>query len=426
MPRRFIIAGLDYGTSFTKVVIRDNNMPGRNAQVVTSNAFKDGLFPSLLGLQNGRLFFPPIRDGVAEIPYVKMLPASVINGEKLASIPIQLPGEADILAKSIGEDAAFVRCLMSFYFAHIISATETFIRSDAGWHDFDFSRNTHDDHLIFQLAVPSGLMDGSGGAENLFREALIAGYQLRDHALLKEQTGAPAVDWHRAVEAQMETAAGNKNQFEWQCLIYPETAGAVQAYFRSPNASDGLFVTMDVGAGTVDLNAFRKGLRLRNCDYYATIVCPLGRQNIQSPLTSHSPNGEEAIMEELRHKVNAINLLARQYQPNHGTQPGMRTWDHATFFIFGGGAHYRPYWESYEAGLRQVGIHDPQILQLPSAQDLNRPRGVDFGRFAVAYGLSFFKPSLDQVRLPHELKTFDELYPRSDEPQRPYGFSWED
>lgn len=426
MPRRFIIAGLDYGTSFTKIVIRDNNTPGRNAQVVTTNDCQDGLFPSLIGLRDGHFIFPPIRDGAAEIPYLKMLTGPVAGGERLKSIPIRLPREVHALAESIGEDTAFVRSLMAFYFAHIISAVEAFIGGDAGWHDFDFSRNTHDDHLIFQLAVPSGLMDDAGAAENLFREALIAGYQLRDHALLKGSAGAAALEWHRAVESQLESVAGRKEQFEWQCLIYPETAGAVQAYFRSPNASDGLFVTMDVGAGTVDLNAFRRGPRLRNCDYYATIVCPLGRQNIQSPLVSNSPRGKEAIMEELRYKVYAINLLARRYQPNRGTQPGMRTWDHATFFIFGGGAHYRPYWDSYEAGLTNVGIHEPQILKLPFAQDLTRPQGVDFGRFAVAYGLSFFKPSLDQVRLPHELKTFDELYPRSDEPQRPYGFNWED
>ena len=50
-----------------------------------------------------------------------------------------------------------------------------------------------------------------------------------------------------------------------------------------------------------------------------------------------------------------------------------------------------------------------------------------FGRFAVAYGLSFFRPSLDQVRLPHELAPFLELYPEPEnEPPRQYGFNWDD
>jgi hypothetical protein len=57
------------------------------------------------------------------------------------------------------------------------------------------------------------------------------------------------------------------------------------------------------------------------------------------------------------------------------------------------------------------------VHNLPAAQDLIRPRGVEFGRFAVAYGMSFFRPNLDHICLPHEL----ELSP----PLREHGlYSW--
>ncbi len=428
MPRRLLIAGLDYGTSFTKVVIRDNNTPGMNARVVTSGEHRDGLFPSLIGIRDERLLFPPFAQGLIQVPYAKMLPGHVADGDSLRQCAVRLPDEVHRIADAIGDDCAFVRSLLAFYFARIIATVETFIAGDSTWGDFDFRRERHDDHLIFQLAVPSGLMDGCGAAERLFREALIAGFVLRHEPILAQSEGVSVADWHRLVSTACSGRdIGSETQFEWQCLVYPETAGAVQAYFRSPNASDGLFITMDVGAGTVDLNAFRRQQKVRDCSYYATIVCPLGLQNIKTPLTRHSPTGENAIMEELRHKIHAINLLARRYQPNHGTRPGMRTWDRATFFIFGGGANHRPYRDHYEAGLRNAGIHDPQILQLPSAADLTRPRGVDFGRFAVAYGLSFFKPSLDRIKLPHELETFEALYPKSkSDESAPYGFNWED
>lgn len=428
MPRRLLIAGLDYGTSFTKIVIRDNNTPGMHAKVVTTENYSEGLFPSLIGIRDGNFLFPPAERDAVQIPYAKMLPGHIAEGGSLHQSPIPLPPELHALADGIGDDRAFVHSLLAFYFANLVSTVEVFITGDATWRDFDFRREHHDDHLIYQLAVPSGLMNSTGDVERLFREALIGGYLLRRHPILARKGGVPVSEWHQLVTSACEMKSSDwEKQFEWQCLVYPETAGAVQAYFRSPNASDGLFITMDVGAGTVDLNAFRRQQESRNSSYYATIVCPLGLQNIRHPLTSHSPRGENAIMEELRHRIHAINLLARKYQPNHGIRPGTRTWDRATFFIFGGGAHYQPYWHHYEAGLQYAGICAPQILRLPSASDLDRPRSVDFGRFAVAYGLSFFKPSLDHVKLPHELETFESLYPKSDaDRSAPYGFNWED
>jgi len=51
--------------------------------------------------------------------------------------------------------------------------------------------------------------------------------------------------WPKCFAADRKTL---EDRFQWQCLIYPEVAGAVQTVFRSPNASNGLYVTMDVGA----------------------------------------------------------------------------------------------------------------------------------------------------------------------------------
>jgi hypothetical protein len=65
-------------------------------------------------------------------------------------------------------------------------------------------------------------------------------------------------------------------------------------------------------------------------------------------------------------------------------------------------------------------------MQLPEASNLEFPRETDFGRFAVAAGLSVFRPNLDNVRLPHHLEKFRELYPRMERRSAPYGFNWED
>jgi hypothetical protein len=104
-----------------------------------------------------------------------------------------------------------------------------------------------------------------------------------------------------------------------------------------------------------------------------------------------------------------------------------RTWDRLSLFIFGGGSHQRSYRQNFSAGRHHAGIYHPQVFNLPAAQDLTHPRKVEFGRFAVAYGLSFFRPSLDYVRLPHELVPFRELYPEAENKlPRQYGFNWDD
>ena len=195
---------------------------------------------------------------------------------------------------------------------------------------------------------------------------------------------------------------------------------------------------MDVGAGTVDLNAFLRftGHRnsnqpiantIRRLDYYAAIVCALGVQNLNDPHRAVERRHERQLMQELQQNLQSLYVRALCFQPNHGTVRGHRTWDRATLFIFGGGSQHRGYRENFAAGMEHAGIHGPQIQNLPAAQDLIRPTGVDFGRFAVAYGLSFFRPSLDHVRLPNELTPFHVLYPTATEqPPRQYGFNWDD
>jgi len=425
MPRRFLVAGIDYGTSYTKMVVRDNSL-GNEAKVVDSIHHPQGLFPSVIGFEKDRLVFPPVPAHAKRILYLKMLAGDLANCVPIKDSPIVLPASVYEIVETISDDRFFIRSLLAFYFANLMQQVEAFIKKDDRWHDHDFDRKIHDDYLIYQLAIPSGLINKTGAVEFLFREALLCAYKLKNNSLLASFSGTHWKEWHELVLSVANRDLFGEKEFEWQCLVYPETAGATQAYFRSPNAAEGLFVTMDVGAGTVDLNAFRRQSKVKDCHYYSTLVCPLGLQNFVSPITKGVPVGEAEFMEELRSKVQAINLLARNYQPNVGA-PGNKTWDRAKFFIFGGGANHHSYSTNFEHGLIQSAIREPDIQRLPDASDLRLPNGTDFGRFAVAYGLSFFKANLDRVKLPHELKTFNELYPpdEKDKPP-PYGFTWED
>src|SRR5262249_9647066 len=376
MPRYLIVVGVDFGTSFTKIVLRDNNTPGSNAVFVPFPRHPDGLLPSLVGVQGSSLTPPAFREDVVYVPYLKMLAAHIASGGKFEDAPIQAPVALNELLQS-RTDLELARDMLAFYFAHVIAATEDFIRSESYWRDFDFSPGNSDDFLVFQLGVPTGLLADGGNTERLFREAFIAGYELRREVDAEMAIARPHSTWSKDVD---EALNGDKsdldNRFEWQCLLYPEVAAAVQTVFRSPNASDGLYITMDVGAGTVDLNAFlrfsghpgeRQTNRIAQLNYYSAIICPLGDQNLQDPYGAVEPMTRGRLGQELRNSLMRLQSRAVLFKPNNGNTPGRRTWDGATFYIFGGGAQNRVYWDNFIAGLKAAGIYRPQPHYLPGA-----------------------------------------------------------
>jgi hypothetical protein len=95
-----------------------------------------------------------------------MLAAHIAGGGKFEDATIQTPLALNELLQS-RNDLELARDMLAFYFAHVIAATEDFIRndSDSPWGDFDFSPGNPDDFLIFQLGVPTGLLADGGQTE---------------------------------------------------------------------------------------------------------------------------------------------------------------------------------------------------------------------------------------------------------------------
>jgi len=435
MAGQLLVAGIDFGTSFSKVVLRDQAT--REAVVVTSPRHPDGLIESLIGINNDFLVPPSACKDFPCVAYLKMLAAHAANGAALDRGPVHVPAALGPMRKE--GDGKVILDLLVFYFAHLMATTEEFIRRQSPWRYFDFSGNRKD-NLIFQLAVPTGLLDHDGATERLFRKAFLVAYELRgavDPRMIRPQKYQ---EWSNHVEGVAN--AGLKAlqaKYPWQCLDYPEVLAAMQTVFRSPNPQqDGLYITMDVGAGTVELNTFRRNTgehlhpderakKSPNHDYYSMKVCPLGLHNLQDPYELVFPlKTEEELAHELHSEVSTLFLRAKVKQPNHPGAPGTRTWDRARFLIFGGGAQVSPYRKTFREALEHEGIHVPQIFALPAASDLPLPEGVDFGRFAVAYGISFFRQNLDSWRPPEEILPFNTLYPPDETPPSQYGINWED
>ena len=430
-----MVGGIDFGTSYTKVVLREQATP--QAVVVRFPSHPNGLLDSLVGISGKCLMPPAALHDCACVHYLKMLTAHAADGSPLHNGPIHIPAALASMRGKLG-DLKITRDLLAFYLAHVMAATEDFITTQSPWRNFDFV-TPDKDYLIFQLAVPTGLLDNDGATERLFRKAFIAAYELRRRVDPEMRTPRSYSTWTEEVAQVIDPGLeALQAKYPWQCLIYPEVLAAMQAVFRSPNPQqDGLYLTMDVGAGTVEINSFRRntGEHLapkeratarRSLDYYSLKVAPLGIHNFQEPFALVNPRSAKEVLTDLRQEVKHLYYRATIRQPNHGHVPGTRTWDRSRFLIFGGGAKIPPYRESFREALDEIGIHAPQIFDLPAATDLKRPADVDFGRFAVAYGMSFFRKNLDDWRPPEDILPFNDLYPPDGSPQPPYGFNWED
>lgn len=420
MSRHLIVAGIDFGTSFTKVVVRDNNTPGSKALVVDYPGYSDGLLPSVMVMPDGRVSLANKGPAGAVIPYLKMVAAEVAAGGSLSRSKIKLPAPLAAVASN-PESRSVIRSLLALYLAHVMAATESFLRSRSPWKTLNYDSSTSGDHLIFQLAVPSGLLSDGGRTEQLFREALMAGFELREQITAPLSQSVDLSAWSDQVNAVCADLSALASRHSWQCLIYPEVAAAVQAIFRAPNAGTGLHITMDVGAGTVDLNAFRRINRpttahqagRRALDYYSALVAPLGIQHLKDPHQAVAPQRESDLMQRLRQQIKLLHGRAERYQPSSvDGDPTYNPWSNTTVYLFGGGAHYPAYKVCLEKALhRDCAIRGAVANLLPKVSDLQLPKRAEYGRFAVAYGLSFFRVNLDRVNLPHELKQFRELYP---------------
>src|SRR2546422_10372311 len=124
MARYFLVAGFDFGTSYSKVVLRQQGTP--EAVVVRFPTHPNGLLDSLVGIEGNHLVPPGSLDDCACVYYLKMLAAHTADGSPLDTGPIQVPAALMAMRQQQG-DLKVIRDLLVFYFAHVMAATEDFI-----------------------------------------------------------------------------------------------------------------------------------------------------------------------------------------------------------------------------------------------------------------------------------------------------------
>lgn len=418
--KHFFVAGFDFGTSYSKVVVRDQ-LTGI-AKAVTFGDKRSGLFPSFVRIRPGLIVGPDGNEDGLLLSYPKLIATDAASGNSSFS---SLYGNCLehvhrlVETQSLKEVAPLV---LTRYFLSVLDAIHQFIRHDQDWRLFDPSV----DPLVVQVAVPIGLNAADNACDEMMQRALAAATVLRTW---KRCSGpdSPVKDLKNALQKLNELDLAARENLNARCITYPEVAAGVQTVLRSPNTPDGKYITMDVGAGTVDLNAFHRRRRVEHdtgtgLDYWACEVRPLGFARLKLPEAyarqarhelSVNPLAEADLLRQLTAALHDLMQGAFRYQPNHVIGEGRNPWSRHTFaYIWGGGAVHLAYEQTFLHNLKalRIGINDANRLPIPSDQFIT-PSDVDFGRLAIAYGLSFHKANLESVRLPSELRMFDEQYP---------------
>ena len=409
-----IVVGLDFGTAYTKCVMRDALVrdPGKAFPVPFELA--DGwtyLVPSVVirkpdGLASA--FDGPLTDASERIDYLKM--------RLVAELDRQRAG-----AWRDGVSSAEAQVLVAWFLAQVLARVGRAIR--LRWTDFGSCRS---DQCFINICVPIAHADGSA-VEKCLLDALCAAR----NALGPAGTATISVDQIRTVLA--DTAM--LNQARQHCYAYPETSANLQSYLKSRARQPGLYLFSDVGAGTVDLTFFQlmadpgDDTPLR---YYHASVLDAGSSKLELKAKELDPSLSllDLIAAKEGHPDRQNDRLARALAAARivvhdeiasGVGRGVTVTEsklhrdrfyqrsqmrNIRLMYSGGGYTNQPYGEAVRAFYRlRQWDHLPELKALPIPDDMvwsPNIAPISFCRLSVAYGLAFARYELDGHRFPSQ------------------------
>jgi hypothetical protein len=421
--------GLDFGTAFTKCLIRNvaNNIA--YPLFLSCNGESTFLIPSEVRVKQKRLNVPfDINYEGEPINYLKMALTAVVEPrERLAwleNVEDRIPVE---WRNAVPQH---VEALTIYFLARILAEALRFIETQTP----DFGQ-LEEDRCFVNMAVPVG----HAQLRHVERKFLLV---LRHAYALMRLPDFRTI----LVEDIVRLVAEEKfsENYERYCYLYPEVSANVQSYIKSPAARRDLHLFVDVGAGTVDLSAFIYYPRSkdgRTLNYMAADVLTLGSSQIELRAAARCGGTIETIrqfketgradakllpqiraaVQEAKNDIEGelyprvINLLkkVRDLIPTaHDRTRRDTQFYRAQLLLGGGGLCDVPYKSAIKRAMLNVKITDPPIVPLPVPEDLIWPERTNvqkeraFSRLSVAYGLSFLKATLDEHRYPYEIRPY--------------------
>ena len=416
-----LVIGLDFGTSCTKVVVRSPFIAGARAIAVRWRSDRGGnayLLPTELWMDvRGELYLRPAGDAA---------------GERFTNIKISLMEQAaDERSRAVA--AAYLGLAL---------------RGARRWF-LDTQADIYGRYLLrwaLNLGIPSAGYDDERG-RRAFGVVARAAWQL--------SLSTAALTFEMAARACQDAEARGAPDSEIQIDVVPEIVAEVVGYARSKLRRNGLHVVVDVGASTLDICGFNlyspegedhyplltalvKRLGLHELHLRRVEAIPAGVPGARVPKLEPSrpipDRGSDYVVEpsnELGRLLDAVddryvlactNALMRVLMDLRKCRsPCADAWQTGVpLFLSGGGrnfeiieratrcAHERLTKYTKTLGIRPRALPKPETLVNEDAPD---------GRLDVAYGLSFDRFDIGEIRPPAEI-------PDVENPPRP--MDWPD
>jgi hypothetical protein len=421
---RELIIGLDFGTSCTKAIIRDNSLQTAYAVPFKKLNENRDLYILLTKLFITKKQFS-LRPGVAGAPINDIKdnlinnPNSVIFDKKLTS-----------LQACVAYIALVLREIRHWFF---IVHCDKYKNSKILWELNIGMPSTHyndDLHETFKLIALAGWNVSTQCKPihlDTIRKVLKKCYN--DLNLLKQK---------KSINCENnEIHPDNINAF-------PEVIAEILGYSKSPLRKEGLYLIIDVGAGTVDIASFILYPH-SNTDSYNILeaeVIPFGVIMLHKNRLNNIKNIVKNKFDYLNYSVDGVNPLPQinDYLPSDKElnidsidnrfikniedsirnivvktkkrrDPNSSNWnDGLPVFLCGGGARVEVYKEAIIASSnslnKNVHISQFDLKTIPIPEGLCAPELLleNYHRIAVAYGLSYTVDDIGRIVEPNQIK----------------------
>lgn len=460
--------GLDYGTSSTKVVIRD--LLKSKSIVLFFDEPWEGLpkfaVPSTVSVQDDNLYFgrrAELASSGRKFRSLKvclgcqmgLMPCRGCEPERTRySLPI---GSFAIMSKSSTILRVPSESLVVAYVSYIMKRTYEWIEKQYA---------NAQTSVTFNVSAPLDQLNITE-AEKLYNHL----FYLAEKLARNVDQGVSISQWMVLYDEAKRRFSYLPEQSDRNVFVQPETVAAVMPYTKSVAAEEGLYAIVDVGAGTTDVSFFRLGPFLpRQLSFYFAKTHPVGGDDMDSEIANWVADalrcgGIAELDGGLKRLVDLISISKHRLSSGGGMQLQLNTrsirvdgsdiqdicigslqsiydtyeqawlgaykkedrmsrWKDYKVVFLGGGSRLenvqrrvlRPPREFIRRTDAVKVLPQDDVMVLPSFQKADIEKDLDF--LCVAYGLSFPQVDFNQVRFPRRVDPLEPAPPPLEQPDR--------
>ena len=390
----FVILGLDFGTSSTKMIVRLPFEPGEPTIAIPAPvACRSGdgayLWRTVLWLQEEGTFYPWPEPGATVLDSLKQ---GLIQGRSETAISGS-PATAAVSRAQAG--VGYLAFVIRYMRGWLLSNRPNLFRGRKPvW--------------FLNLGMPAASYDDLELARP-YRRVGAAALQL---AKVDSPVTVKAVRLFFNDPHVVEAGVSEERAEEMGVAVLPETAAEMTGFAKSTHRAPGLYLLVDVGAMTLDACMFRLNQDANTEDIFAFMaaqVRPLGVDSFH--WFSAKGKTKSEFVEQCDRTLRTV-----VWKTKGSRDPNAACWkpgNDVPVFLAGGGAANRLHRDIVESVgpwlTHHVSNEGIRLLDLPVPSGIDRPEPLQgFGRMGVAWGLSYPPTEIGRIEA---IRDIDDIPP---------------